>query len=73
MAKMAGAKGCTHLTDLLIGPLAVTAYQTLLEARRQTDSQRPAGKKPALLDTCHAFASGGPLANKRWPDFSTGG
>ncbi len=72
LAKMAGAKGCTHLTDLLIGPLAVTAYQTLLEARRQTDSQRPAGKKPPLLDTCHAFASGGPLANKRWPDVSPG-
>ena len=72
LVKMAGAKGCTHLTDLLIGPLAVTAYQTMLEVRRKTDPLRPAGKKPALLDSCHAFVSGGPLANKRWPDVSPG-
>ena len=73
LAKMAGTKGCTHLTDLLIGPLAVTAYQTLFEVRRKTDPQRPVGKKPPLLNSCHAFASGGPLANSRWPDVSTGG
>ncbi|MDP6786761.1 MAG: DUF2889 domain-containing protein [Rhodospirillales bacterium] len=71
LARMAGAKGCTHLTDLLVGPLAVTAYQTLLEVRRRTDAQRPAGQKPPLLDTCHAFASTGALAKKRWPEFST--
>lgn len=73
LEKMAGAKGCTHLTDLLIGPLAVTAYQTLQKVRRKKDAQRPAGKKPPLLDSCHAFASGGPLAKKRWPDFPTDG
>ena len=73
LAKMAGAKGCTHLTDLLIGPLAVTAFQTLLEARRRKDSHRPAAERPPQLDSCHALASDGPLVKKRWPDFSTGG
>ncbi|HJO98108.1 MAG: DUF2889 domain-containing protein [Rhodospirillales bacterium] len=72
LAKMAGAKGCTHLTDLLIGPLSVTAYQTLLEVRRGEDAQRTAGKKPPILDTCHAFARTGALAKKRWPDVATG-
>ena len=72
LERMAGAKGCAHLTDLLTGPLAVMAYQTLLEVRRQRDAQRPAGEKPPLLDSCHAFASDGPIAKKRWPESTSG-
>ena len=69
---MGQVKGCTHLTDLLIGPLAVTAFQTLAQIRRERDGKRPAGQRPALLDTCHALASDGPVVKSRWPEFYTG-
>ena len=82
---LGGAKGCTHLTELL-GPVATTAFQTIFPvlAREREEMKAVAGdasgtdvnpgkpQKPVLLNTCHAFASDGPLVKKRWPDFYTG-
>ncbi|MEQ8806009.1 MAG: DUF2889 domain-containing protein [Rhodospirillales bacterium] len=31
---MGGVHGCTHLRDLLMGPIAVTAFQTIFPARK---------------------------------------
>jgi len=78
--------GCTHIVELL-GPVATTAYQTmssgraraLNEAHRKrqangTTPSRPAEpkRKPYVIDTCHAWASDGPVV-KRWaPDYYTG-
>jgi len=63
-----GVKGCTHLVELL-GPMATVAFQTLTVVRRARppDPSRP----PPMLDTCHAYASDGPLVARRWPAFST--
>lgn len=77
--RLGGVQGCTHLVELL-GPVATTAFQTIypwLSNRRQTamkDEDRkpsapmPAGKRPPLLDTCHAFASDGPVVRRYWPE-----
>lgn len=32
----------------------------------------PARKPPTLLNSCHAYASNGPLVKKLWPEFYTG-
>lgn len=82
--RLGGAEGCTHLVELL-GPLATTAYQTMFgersrrrreaEARGETVRENPAeaGRKPRLLNTCHAFAETGPVVKRLWPDHYTGG
>ncbi len=63
-----GTKGCTHVVELF-APLATTAWQTLVRARAEGAE---AGKRPPLLDSCHAQAADGPVAKRRWPDFYTG-
>jgi len=66
LKRFGGTRGCTHLTDLLLGPVAVTAFQTVRPANK---SPRDPAAKPALLDTCHALASDSPVAQRKWPDF----
>jgi hypothetical protein len=71
LERMGGVEGCTHLTDLLTGPLAVTAFQTLFAVRERRQAADPEAK-PATLDTCHALASTSPVVKRRWPRFYTG-
>lgn len=65
-------QGCTHLTDLLLGPIPACAYQTVAVARRGREKPKAEGAKPALLDTCHALATASPVVKRHWPDFYTG-
>jgi len=65
---MGGVRGCTHLRDLLMGPLAVTAFQTIVPARKKRGDPGP-GRKSPLIDTCYAFRSSGPVVKARWPEF----
>jgi len=67
--QMGGANGCTHLNDLLIGPLAVAAFHTVSAAKAKRKVSSNPNQKPALLDTCHAFASDGPVVEREWPEF----
>lgn len=75
--RLGGVHGCTHLVELL-GPMATTAFQTiypiLFRERAERGEEPPAGKKrrPALLNTCHAYASDGEIVRRHWPDFYTG-
>lgn len=64
-----GTQGCTHLTDMLLGPMAVTAMQAIMPARKRRHSAPASGKKPMLLDTCHALASSSPVVERDWPEF----
>lgn len=71
-ARLAGAKGCTHLTDLL-GPLATTAMQTMMSMQRESmpwharlEGQEPL-PKPWVLGTCHAYRLDGEAAQVIWP------
>jgi len=68
---LGGVEGCTHLVEM-IAPLATTAFQTIFPWRARaaaSDTQRPTGKRPRLLDTCHAFDAQGELARRLWPDY----
>ena len=72
---LGGAKGCTHLVELL-GPLATVAYQTMVGRRRKVEKEAEADGKeperPRIIDTCHALASDGEVVREEWPAFYTG-
>jgi hypothetical protein len=72
-ARMDGTRGCTHLTDLLLGPLTTTILQTVARARARRQTPGGTGEKPALIDSCHALASDGPIVAREWPAFHRGG
>ena len=65
---MGGVKGCVHLTDLVTGPIAVTAHQTIYAAkeRRKKISK---GKKPPQLNSCHAYRQESDIVKRIWPEF----
>lgn len=76
--KLGGVQGCTHLVELL-GPLGTVAFQTIISlvAREPAEKADAAGverpkERPGLLNTCHIFASDGPVVKEHWPDFYTG-
>jgi hypothetical protein len=50
-ARLGGAAGCTHLTELL-GPIATTAIQTLMGVGKTRDVS-------SMLDSCHAWRADG--------------
>jgi hypothetical protein len=70
-ALLGGTKGCTHLVELL-GPVATTAFQTIYAARVKREKSTPLTRPPALIGSCHAYASDGPIVKRRWPQFYTG-
>lgn len=72
LERLGGAKGCTHHTDLLLGPIAVTAFQTMRKVRAQRAEAAGPTARPVTLDTCHALASTSPVVKSRWPQFYTG-
>ena len=69
---MGGTLGCTHLRDLLIGPLAVTAYQTIIPMRQLSNPDKQPTRRPAIIGTCHAYAPDGPIVERLWPQFYEG-
>lgn len=72
---LGGVKGCTHLVELL-GPIATTAFQTiypiLAHERAAAEPEEGPRQRPALLNSCHVYASNGELVRRRWPDLFTG-
>ncbi len=77
---LGGIQGCTHLVDLL-GPVATTAFQTIIPvlAREKGQASMPAvdqegdeKKRPPLINSCHAFSSTGDVVKKRWPEWYQG-
>ncbi len=67
--RVGGTGGCTHITDLLSGPLAVTAYQTIIPRRRRLEEDAGSTERPRVLDTCHALSRSSPVVARRWPEF----
>lgn len=74
--KVGGVQGCTHLTELLF-PMATVAMQTIwpLLRHRKNKSDSDVGKserRPAVLDTCHAWATDSPVVKINAPQYYTG-
>jgi hypothetical protein len=79
--ELGGIEGCTHLVEML-GAMATVAYQTLFPtlARKSREASgdgaaKGAGtapKRPALIDSCHAYASDGEVVRHAWPEWYTG-
>ena len=75
--KVGGTEGCTHLTELLF-PMATVAMQTIWPIRSKrkqepdTEAKQPQGKRPIVLDTCHAWASDSPVVQENAPRYFTG-
>jgi hypothetical protein len=70
--RMAGVHGCTHLSDLLLGPVTQTVMQTVALARSRRSGASDDGRKPPVIDTCHALAATSPVVAREWPAFYTG-
>jgi Protein of unknown function (DUF2889) len=71
---LGGTRGCTHHVEML-GAMATVAYQTMwgqLARERNRAPEAGSPRRPAFLDTCHAFASDGEVVKKNWPAFYTG-
>ncbi|MDT7951951.1 MAG: DUF2889 domain-containing protein [Acetobacteraceae bacterium] len=64
--RIGGIKGCTHLRELL-GQMGTVALQTVVRQRMQAASA--AGNRPAQLNTCMAYADGGLIARRTWPEY----
>jgi Protein of unknown function (DUF2889) len=69
--KLAGAAGCTHLTELLI-PLATTAFQTLSPVRMARPVTLNVKGRPAKIDSCYAYGSTREVVQRRWPEHYDG-
>jgi hypothetical protein len=64
-ARVGGAQGCTHLTELL-GPMATTAFQTIMGLRNEAQGDAGLGEQASarapvlpMLNTCHAWRADG--------------
>ena len=69
LERMGGVNGCTHLTELLLGPLTATAMQTLAGARSRRQEASADGRPPPILDTCHALARTSDVVRRHWPEW----
>ncbi|HKY94858.1 MAG TPA: DUF2889 domain-containing protein [Kiloniellales bacterium] len=74
-ARLGGAAGCTHMSELLMAmatPCYQTIYPVLSRERRAAEGEPEEEMWPGLVDSCHAYASDGPLVKKWLPDRYTG-
>jgi len=72
LQRMGGVSGCTHLTELLLGPVTTTALQTIGPARNRRQQPQAGGRPPPILDRCHALARGSDVVRRQWPEFWDG-
>ena len=69
-SRVGGTVGCTHLRELL-QQMATTAYQSVYPARARRRNSNPA-ERPAILNSCIAYDTDGPVVRRHWPQFYTG-
>jgi hypothetical protein len=70
--RLGGVQGCTHLVELM-GPIATTAFQTMVAkrfAKMSTEAKQDTSRPPALIDTCHAWSAEGELVGRDYPKFA---
>lgn len=78
--KFGGRKGCTHHVEMLRA-LGTVAFQTIHgwkeRRKRETGAAGPdrppsetrPGRRPAVIDTCHALAADGEVVRRHFPQF----
>ena len=70
--RIGGIQGCTHLRELL-QQMATTALQTIYAVRRRREEDAETAEKPAILNSCYAYATDSPVVRRRWwPHLYTG-
>jgi len=71
--RIGGVAGCTHIMQLILGPLATTVYQTVYPAmakrRRDAGIAEDKETKPGWLDSCYGWSSSGDMIKTRYPKF----
>tara|TARA_B100001559_G_C16412896_1_gene581237 strand:- start:431 stop:991 length:561 start_codon:yes stop_codon:yes gene_type:complete len=68
--KLGGIKGCTHIAELLLVPVATTAYLTIYLDNNDiqvTDSDEEI--EPGFIDSCYSLSSSGEVVKKQWSKF----
>lgn len=68
--RVGGTADCTHLRELL-QQMATTALQTLYAVRSRGE-RAESTERPAILNTCFAYATDSPVVRRHWPHFYTG-
>lgn len=66
--RLAGARSCTHLMELLI-PMATVAHQSMSKHFRDRPERVDAAGRPLKIDSCYAYSAGRELVRIRWPAF----
>jgi hypothetical protein len=61
--RLAGTRGCTHVTEL-VGVLATLAFQTIGKQRAR---EAQAVARPFQLNRCHALATSGDVVRRYYP------
>lgn len=74
--RVGGVAGCTHITELLY-PMATVAFQTIMPLQKHRNNRPDSdvshlGKRPVVLNTCHAWAQESPVVKENVPEFYTG-
>ncbi len=69
--RLGGAKGCTHIVELL-SQVATVAYQTMYSRAGRERRQESPKRRPLHIGTCHALRSDGEVVKEIWPDYYTG-
>lgn len=75
--RLGGIHGCTHMVEML-GAMATVAYQTAYSSKTQTGKTGKTavndapGRRPRLLNSCHAYRDDGPIVKRQFPEFYTG-
>jgi hypothetical protein len=70
-ARVGGVMGCTHLRELL-GQMGTVAFQTMYSVRNKRAAPLRPGERPAMLDSCLAYADGSAAARRTWPELYAG-
>ncbi len=72
--RLAGIKGCTHLTELAqqLPTLAIQAMAGSAMARRAQEAGERGLRKPLQLDSCHALRTDGEAVRRYYPKWYGG-
>ena len=69
--RLGGARGCTHLTELL-AQMATVAFQAVFAEHKARAPKLDANGRPVKIDSCYAYASHRDLVRVRWPEHYDG-